>query len=76
MTPAIDSTALVDENSKSKDMESLEPLTAKPPVVAEPPHKKSRKGEIGEFMIFRNNLRRRGSRVDGSIVTHDAPKPK
>lgn len=55
MTPAIDSAALVDENSKSKDMESLEPLTAKPDVT-EPPKKRSRTGVNGEFVIVRNNL--------------------
>jgi hypothetical protein len=41
MTPAIDSNVLVDENSKSKAMESLEPLTPKAQVG--PPSKKSKK---------------------------------
>jgi hypothetical protein len=41
MTLGIDSTVLVDENSKSKAMESLEPLTPKPNVG--PPTKKAKK---------------------------------
>jgi hypothetical protein len=45
MTPAIDSNILVDENSKSKAMESLEPLTPKAQIG--PPQKKM-KNEKGK----------------------------
>jgi len=41
MTPAINSSTLVDENITIKKMESLEPLPAKPPLES-PPKKKAR----------------------------------
>jgi hypothetical protein len=45
---AIDTSVLADENSQSKEMESLEPLT--PKVDAGPPSKKAKK-EKGTFFL-------------------------
>ena len=47
MTPAINSSTLVDESVTIKNMESLEPLAAKPPLES-PPKKKARTERRGE----------------------------
>jgi hypothetical protein len=47
---AIDPSVLADENSQSKEMESLEPLT--PKVDAGPPSKKAKKEKGTLFLFF------------------------